>query len=421
MLNIKEIYEHSLLTESKSKHLYENGDVTFKDLRDLMTDVFSNGGIVMQKKVPGMNILLTYKNGDFCVAIDLKKLDKPCCCGKFNDKCCDASKDIKTAFMNTVTDLVEALKQLDPVRLNKYFANGQNYMSCQLVYPPEGHCDDYNDKCFVSLNKLKCYDSNFKEVGEDDASAKELFDALRGNSALCQELSEISDAGIQCLRGCVSGKKVLENVLGKLNQLIDGVGWGCSINSYIQDKYSRYIINKALQHGLDVSRNSAFVNELVSRLSGTKMRPTKSDLITFAKREGLDCRSDAYKGFLVDIESTSDQMSEQIVSPIEDLIYYAVCMAAKNILGYLSISPDVQTQKFLDGIDRSCYDLQEGESDFKWSMDKLDTVKKNLSKINQYAEEHFPADGVVLMYKASPYKVISKLGKLDKLCKLIGC
>lgn len=75
-------------------------------------------------------------------------------------------------------------------------------------------------------------------------------------------------------------------------------------------------------------------------------------------------------------------MSEQIVSPIEDLIYYAVCMAAKNILGYLSISPDAQTQKFLDGIDRSCYDLQEGESDFKWSMNKLDTVKKNLSKIN---------------------------------------
>jgi len=36
-------------------------------------------------------------------------------------------------------------------------------------------------------------------------------------------------------------------------------------------------------------------------------------------------------------------MSEQIVSPIEDLIYYAVCMAAKNILGYLSINPDART------------------------------------------------------------------------------
>ena len=47
MLNIKEIYERSLLTESKSKHLYENGDVTFKDLCDLMTGVFSNGGTVM--------------------------------------------------------------------------------------------------------------------------------------------------------------------------------------------------------------------------------------------------------------------------------------------------------------------------------------------------------------------------------------
>ena len=50
MLDIKDIYEKVVLTESKSKHIYENGDMTFADIRDVITDVFKNGGTVMQKR-----------------------------------------------------------------------------------------------------------------------------------------------------------------------------------------------------------------------------------------------------------------------------------------------------------------------------------------------------------------------------------
>lgn len=125
MLNLKSIYDEMILTESKaSKHLYENSDVTFADIRDIMSDIFSNGGTVLQKKVPGISLLITYKDGEFCIATDLKTLDKPCCYGNLSDKCCDAGKEVKVAFMNTVKDLVDALKTLDPVLLNKYFANG---------------------------------------------------------------------------------------------------------------------------------------------------------------------------------------------------------------------------------------------------------------------------------------------------------
>lgn len=421
MLNLKSIYDETILTESRvSKHLYENSDVTFADIRDTMTDIFSNGGTIMQKKVPGMSLLITYKDGEFCIATDLKTLDKPCCYGNLSDRCCDAGKEVKVAFMNTVKDLVDALKTLDPVLLNKYFANGQNFMDCQLVYPPEECCGSYGNKCFMNFNKLKCYDKNFKEVGEDANSARELFDALKSNSALCQEVTEISDPCIAKLRECTPAKEALAKILEKLEELIDGVGWGCSISSYIQDKYSRFIINKALEHGLDVSRNSAFVNELVDRLSGAKLRPTKSDLITFAKREGLNCNSAEYKEFIYDIEDCSEEESASIISPIEDLIYYAICSAMKNVLGFMSADPDAKTQKFLDGIDGSCYELAEGETECKFCKDKLDAVKRNLSKVNQYIE-HYPSPGVVLMYKATPYKVVSKLGKLSKLCALVGC
>ena len=48
MLNLKEIYEDAkVLAESKSKHLYDNGSMTFGELRDTINAVFSDGGTLL--------------------------------------------------------------------------------------------------------------------------------------------------------------------------------------------------------------------------------------------------------------------------------------------------------------------------------------------------------------------------------------
>lgn len=140
-----------------------------------------------------------------------------------------------------------------------------------------------------------------------------------------------------CLKKCKDESKILADITSKLSKLIDGLGWGCSLKYYIEDKYSRYIINKALEHGIDLSKNGQLANELVSRLSGASMRPTKSDLVTFAKREGIDFKSDAYKQFLEDIENTASQMSFDIISPIEKIICYAIACVANNVIAMMSL------------------------------------------------------------------------------------
>ena len=402
------------LTESKkSQHIFENGEITFGNIRDVLTKAFC-GDILMSSKVPGMSLLVTYKDGDFGIATDLKKLSKPCSCLKLN--CCDEVAEIKEAFKNSVNDLIDALQELDPVLLNKYFANGQNFLDCQFIYPPADRCSDYCNKCFMTLNKIKCYDKNFKEIGEDTESAEKLFNTLRNHGALCHEMTEIALPKIAALKGCANSKVVLAKILEKLNEFINGVGWGCSIDSYIQDKYSRHIINKALEHNLDVSRNSPFVHELVSRLSGTSVRPTKSDLVTFAKREGLDCKSDDYKSFLSDIESNSAEIGKEIIQPIENLLYYAIIMAAKNIIGYMTADPSSATRKLMDNIDCSCFSLNDqGEAEF--SVDKIDSLKKNLSRLDQYAST-MPKN-IIIMYKQKPYSLTSTVGRLKDLCDII--
>lgn len=131
------------------------------------------------------------------------------------------------------------------------------------------------------------------------------------NDALKQENTEISKPAILKIKSVVQAKKVLETVLAKLNEFINGVGWKCTINDYVQDRYSRHLVNKALEHGLDVSRSSEFVTELANRLSNVSgKKPTRSDLVTFAKREGLDSKSDSYREFINDVEGCAGETND---------------------------------------------------------------------------------------------------------------
>jgi len=116
-----------------------------------------------------------------------------------------------------------------------------------------------------------------------------------------------------------------------------------------------------------------------------KVRPTKSDLMTFAKREGINCHSDEYKSFLNDIEGNSEQVSQEIIAPLEDLIYYGVVTALRNILGYMALDPDAKTQKFLSGIDCDSCGVNEVESEeheCKFCKDRLEPLRKSICKIN---------------------------------------
>lgn len=132
----------------------------------------------------------------------------------------------------------------------------------------------------------------------------------------------------------------MSDINKSLDKLIDGIGWGCSLKYYIEDKCSRHIVNKALKHGLDISKNGQLVNELVSRMSSLSLRPTKSDLVTFAKREGVDYKSDAYKAFLDDIENSSSGIVKQVISPIEKMIYYAISCVVKNLVAMMQLDPN---------------------------------------------------------------------------------
>ena len=114
----------SAVGKGRVRHIFDDGELTFAEIRDILSKVFS-GDLKMTEKVGGIPVFITYKDGEFCGCCDPRDVCKPVVLKNLS-RHCDSLKtpDDKAAFAASVTDLATALGSLDGVLLNKYFANG---------------------------------------------------------------------------------------------------------------------------------------------------------------------------------------------------------------------------------------------------------------------------------------------------------
>ena len=416
MIDIKEELSKVLCESKKQKHLFNDDTLTFKQLKDVFTNVFDSNIVKVSRRVPMTSLYVTNHDGEFFISstknpTKLLKVDSVKKLAKLDE--CDAKP-----VDSTIDDVVESLKAIDPVLLNRYFANGNNKLKISLVCPPQGCGDLYGDKCFIQFDGIDCFDSDGNQIGHDDKSGVELLKTLKLNDSLRNGFKTIDAEQLNSLKKCRNEKNVLSNIIKALSKLVDGIGWGCSIKYYIHDRLARNIVNKALEHNLDVSKNGAFVDELASRLSGTSSsRPTKSDLMTFAKREGIDCNSQDYKDFLSDIESTAMQVSKEIIDPIENIIYYGISKAANNIIGLIALDPNPKAKKLLNSVATAMFDACDSIDNCSFDISNTNDVIKALQKLCTY-KDFAPAE-VRVMNAGKPYSMTGDINKLQALCEVV--
>lgn len=183
----KEVQKKMLMESRKPKHIFNDDSLTFKQLKDIFSNVFGTSIVGVSRKVPVAAMYLTNKDGKYYVAaVDkpskLMKVDTVGSNMKLNE--CDA-KPVKA----TLSDIVHALDCIDQVQLNRCFANGNNMLKCTLVCPPNGCSNLYGDKCFLQFDGVDCFDSKGKCVGRDEDASVELLAALKDDPGLDAEFT----------------------------------------------------------------------------------------------------------------------------------------------------------------------------------------------------------------------------------------
>lgn len=191
-------------------------------------------------------------------------------------------------------------------------------MNVEIVYPPCANVLDYGNRCILQINGVDVMDGKFNKVSDDSDAAKWLYETLKSNDALKQEMFEITEQNLLRMKDGVGAKKALDELMGDFDKLIDGFSLNTTIQDYANERLRRYVINVCNHNGIAVDKDCQFVSEMADRLSYlSRRRPTKSDVCTFAKRAGIRVRSDEYAKVMETLESQRDAMNDEIMRPVE--------------------------------------------------------------------------------------------------------
>lgn len=315
MLNLDEVFARAdaAVNESRKADICEIDSVctTFADIRDAVAAAAKDALQI----VPAEDCVTAYvtcRDGDFVVSPGKPGPDG---CVPLKDADSDMWKLPKRQRPyadKTLKDILNAVSGLDA----GLFGNGRNYLKCVLAAPPEGREAEYEGKFLAVFPEVAQFDAGMNKIEGEPAGSAEILAAA--NSCPCARAAQIRDEQVAALKKAEACRKQMEQLEKQLEKMTDGLGWRCTLDQYVDDKYSRRVVNAAMKHGVDVSRDSQFVKSIVRRLAemAARGRPTKSDLATYAKCDKVDFKSDACREFLADVEQDAERTNGEVLGPI---------------------------------------------------------------------------------------------------------
>ena len=88
---------------------------------------------------------------------------------------------------------------------------------------------DYGNRCFIQINGVDVFDEKMNKISEDEEASKWIYEKLKVNEALKQEMFEITEPNILRMKNSVSADKALGMIMEEFDNLIDGYSLKTSI------------------------------------------------------------------------------------------------------------------------------------------------------------------------------------------------
>ena len=415
------------LVESKKKrplHLFEDGEMTFGEIRNIVEDIFSKNVVSIVNRKPVATVSFTCVDGKVLGIINGLNPKTPVIAEKIVKEW-DGSKAFKEAFGNSLADIEKKLSELDIEEQNDAFDNGHRFINIQLVSPASEDALPKVNNRFLSIPAgTTHYDETFENeqpLVESDCDIAQrvfsLFSVVNNDKTkkisnidpLAREAYTLTKEAMDAFAKCPNRKEAVQEVATMLNELIDGLGYRATLNDYVKERYERKIMNCATKSGIDLRRSSEFVSEMVDRLSTmSAKRPTMGDLTTYAKREGLDVKSDKYKKFLDEIESTLDTDNYEMLQPISKLLNRICVLFLKSILGYVNMCDPKLANMVTVALDAL-------ESAGEMTEANLTVLKKLFVKLNEFAKTHAEGDDFACCKGDKAYTIKCKMPSIESL------
>jgi hypothetical protein len=184
-LNIKPDLNESLLLEGGAyghmSHPFDDMDLTFGDLKDIISKALNGDLGVVREKTDGQALAISWKNGRLIAARNKGHLQNAGAnamgiedvASKFGGR-----GGLTDAYNYAMKDLSAAIGGLSEAQRKKIFNEGQCFMNLEVIWPTSVNVIPYGQALLVFHNTV-CYDEKGTATGADGGAASTLAGMIK--------------------------------------------------------------------------------------------------------------------------------------------------------------------------------------------------------------------------------------------------
>jgi len=400
-------------------HVWEASDLSFGDLKDIVTKSLRGELDNVTEKLDGQNILITYRNGQALAARSSKHLKE------FGEEALDIEKfreyftsrgsneHVINAFVGALEDFQRAFETTS-VDLDKIFKDGEVWMNIEILYPQTENVIHY-DKSQLRIHNLRRV--NISGGIEDIMDCSQLEDFIDEVDTL-QKKGEIENTFLIrkndpiIIKQLMESNHIADELISELDSIMSdgGVSEGDTIADFLEHKVKKFIDNS-------IGESEESFKELLAKRWAKGDKHT--NITTLLK--GVD---DTTKNWVKQTEQKIDETIEGFLSPIVVVFMKLGVTILSNLEGLASTDSYKSTKKVRDKLSRSI-DFIKRLMD-KGDVDGIDNFNKKINDMLKHLETLdkvggmaavVPTEGVVFEYKG---KVLKLTGAFTPILKIIG-
>lgn len=396
-------------------HPYEDMDLTFQEVEDMIDATLSGKVDYAQEKLDGQNLMATYKDGEVRVARNKGHLknagEKSLTKTQYEKTMQHLPDNVKNSFLEAQQDLIDAIAKLTPEEKEDIFANGKKFINLEVLHPESENVAPYG-VTELRIHNIQEYDENGNVVNTEES--QKMQQALDRAQAGNQGTYEIRQTDLVKLKQTEDYEKQKAELTKELNQIREryNLSKNNKIGLYFQNWWSDYIENNAKTYDYDIPADvlQNIINRWAFEMKSPNLRELKKQI---DNPEFLQWFSDTDKG------STVRQQKKIAVEPLEDLFLKLGVFVLKSMEGLLAVNPNQSIQKMKNSLADSIDQINALVKNNKISDDDaplrfLKAQLKRLEKIGGF-DAILPTEGVVFKHKGKLYKLTGAFAPINQI------
>jgi hypothetical protein len=404
-LNIQPNLNESLLLEGGAyghmSHPFDDMDLTFGDLKNIITNALNGELGVVREKTDGQALAISWKNGRLIAARNKSHLQNAGAnalgiegvASKFAGR-----GGLTDAYNFAMRDLSAAISSLSQKQREKIFDEGKNFMNIEVIWPTSVNVIPYGQALLVFHNCIQ-YNESGTAIGQVDGAENILAGMIKQINADVQSKYTIQGPPITTIPKNDSLSSKQSKYISKLNKLQNEFGLKDSDNvaDYHQSWWDWWITSNA-PIKVDKLTKEALIRRWAFGDKGFRLNTISNE--------------ELQKWAIQNDKVNVAKQQKDNIRPFEELFLGVGADVLEFVSSVLTVHPDKAIRSMKDKLKSVASQVRSGGD-----PSKVQKLKQELTRLNALGgiDRIVASEGLVFFYNGKTYKLTGTFAPLNQI------